>query len=915
MKTLVLTSVLFFCTLYISAQSFFTIKGKVIDGFSSVEIVDATITVKDTSIFGITNFNGEFQLEQVPVGNYILEITHNNYESQNIPISTIETNEYDLGTILLQPSIGAFQQSSFLILSEDDLADDEQSSDNIAGLFQSSKDAYLRTAAFNFSQAYFRVRGYDSSLGTISINGIEMNKMLDGRPQWSNWGGLNDAFRNQESSNGIAANDYSFGTILGSTNFNTRASDYQKGNKISYAFSNKSYNGRIMANYASGLIKNDWAFVISASRRYAQEGYSEGTSYNAWSAFLAVEKKLNEYNSLNLTAFTTPNRRGKSSPNTQEVFDLKGQTYNSYWGEQAGENRNSRIKDSKEPTFMLTHFYEKGNSSLKTTAAFQIGETGNSRLGYFNAPNPDPTYWKNLPSNFLRYPENPDYANAYLAEQNLLKNGQINWTELYDINQNTSNAFYYLYEDRNDDTQFSVNSLLNTSINKNINLNAGINFTHLTSTNYSNMLDLFGSNGFIDIDQYAENEAQQNDLNFPNRVVQENDTFQYNYIINGVSAGAFTQLQATYKKVDYFAAIQFKNTTYQREGLYQNGTYPTNSFGKSEKLSFGNFSGKGGFTYKFNGRNLLNMNGAYSSQAPTIKNSFANIRVNNAITPTISNEKIMTGDASYIYRSPKIQSRLTGYFTQFKNATETSFFFAEGLFGDQADFINETLTDVEKQHMGVELSFEYQVIPTFKLFTAGSIGQFIYNNNPHIYVQAESISTENSDFGTAYLKNYKLSGSPQNALAVGFEYRDPTYWWFQANGSFLSNNYLDISPILRTNNFYLDTDGVPFIDDETGEQVTQQQVKDLLKQEKFDSIFLLDIVGGKSWKRNDTFLGIFAGINNVLGELYKTSGFEQARKASYPAFKQDQQLDNPIFSPKYWYGTKTTYYFNFYIRF
>ena len=114
MKTLVLTSVLFFCTLYISAQSFFTIKGKVIDGFSSVEIVDATITVKDTSIFGITNFNGEFQLEQVPVGNYILEITHNNYESQNIPISTIETNEYDLGTILLQPSIGAFQQSNYL---------------------------------------------------------------------------------------------------------------------------------------------------------------------------------------------------------------------------------------------------------------------------------------------------------------------------------------------------------------------------------------------------------------------------------------------------------------------------------------------------------------------------------------------------------------------------------------------------------------------------------------------------------------------------------------------------------------------------------------------------------------------------------------------------------------------------------
>ena len=127
-----------------------------------------------------------------------------------------------------------FKNLVLILLSDDDLLDDgERSSDNIAGLFQASKDAFLKAAAFNFSQAWFKVRGYDSSYGVISINGIEMNKLYDGRPQWGNWGGLNDVFRNQEFSNGLAASDNSFGNVLGTTNFTTRVSDYQAGGKVS----------------------------------------------------------------------------------------------------------------------------------------------------------------------------------------------------------------------------------------------------------------------------------------------------------------------------------------------------------------------------------------------------------------------------------------------------------------------------------------------------------------------------------------------------------------------------------------------------------------------------------------------------------------------------------------------------------
>jgi len=843
-RIVIITIVWLCCTVNLISQTVTSIKGTVVEATSEKSLEGVTIKVKDTFIIVKTNFNGEFNIENVPIGSQIIQISFQGLSSLNIPINTIENEVYNLGTIYLYQSIAELQEPSIISLSDDDLiADDDRSSDYIAGLFQASKDNYLKAAAFNFGQAWFKVRGYDSSYGTISINDVEMNKLYDGRPQWSDWGGLNDAFRNQNFTNGLAPSEITFGGILGTTNFSTRASDYQKVSKVSLSATNKSYTGRAMATYATGLNKNNWAFVVSGSRRIANEGYLDGASYNAWAAFLAVEKKLNNNHSLNLTAFVTPNRRGKSSPNTQEVYDLKGYKYNAYWGFQEGDKRNSRMKEIIEPVAMLSHFYTKENTSLKTTLAYQFGHIGNSRLGYFNAPNPDPTYWKYLPSSYLRFEDNLDYANAYLAAQEILQNGQLNWNKLYQTNVNNGNSLYYLYEDRVDDSQITFNSTLNTTFSENMNLNAGVSFQNLTSENYGNMLDLLGGNGFVDLDQYAEGEAQQNDLNNPNRVVGVNDKFQYNYTINASIVGAFAQLQFTKRKLDYFVGLNFKNTSYQRNGLFQNGTFSTNSFGKGEKQSFSDFSAKGGFTYKFTGRHLLTFNGAFISHAPTIRTAFSNSRVNNNITPDIKSEKIITGDVSYIFRSPKIQSRITAYYTKFSDAVETSFFFAEGLLGDQADFVNEISTGVEKKNIGSELSIEYQITPTIKLLGAGGFGQFTYNNNPKLYLQSESFTDEDSNFGTAYLKDYHISGTPQRAYSLGFEYRDPNFWWFQASANFLSNNYLDISPLLRTDNFYTDSDGVPFVDDETGVEVTQEQVNSLLTQEKFDDAFLVNLVG------------------------------------------------------------------------
>jgi len=158
----------------------------------------------------------------------------------------------DLGTILLEEDMTTELQLSLVTLTESDLGDDNSGSENTSGLLQASRDVFQQVAAFNWGQARFRVRGLDNEYGNTFINGISMNKIYDGRPQYSNWGGLNDATRNQEFTTGTRPSDYTFGGILGTQAINMRASSVRAGTRLSVSGANTNYNWRTMATYGSG---------------------------------------------------------------------------------------------------------------------------------------------------------------------------------------------------------------------------------------------------------------------------------------------------------------------------------------------------------------------------------------------------------------------------------------------------------------------------------------------------------------------------------------------------------------------------------------------------------------------------------------------------------------------------------------
>ena len=504
-----------------------SVKGIVVDALTKEPLQGVEVGIEGKLLKVITTPNGEFSFNEVVSGSYVIQVYSTGYVTKTLKVVVSDTL-VNLGTILLEKDITQDFSDNLITLTENDLDDDESGADVTSGLLQATRDIFLNRAAFDFGQAFFRVRGYDSQEAKVLINGIPMNKMFNGRPQWSNWGGLNDVTRNQHLSTGLDASDYTFGGVFGSTNITTRPSENRPGFRLSSSTSNRTYSGRLMATYNSGMQQNGIAYAVSASRRWAEEGYIDGTLYNAYSLFGAFEYKINDNHSISATGIFTPNRRGRSSSITEEVFKLKGRKYNPFWGMQEGDLRNSRMREIAEPIVMLTHYFQKDNKSLQTTVAYQFGKIGNTRLLNSNARNLDPTYYRNMPSYYLNLEVGPDYENSELARLNFLADPQLNWETIYKANMRhgtDGRSAYIISEDRTDDKTLSINMNYREQINQNVRWNSGLTFSNLKSQNFAEVTDLLGGMFFLDYDYFTNT---SNDLG-STLIKSVGDKHSYNY--------------------------------------------------------------------------------------------------------------------------------------------------------------------------------------------------------------------------------------------------------------------------------------------------------------------------------------------------------------------------------------------------
>jgi len=820
---------------------------------------------------------------------------------------------------------------TILDLSETDLNDDSGEVANISGLFSASDDVYLNTIGFEFQGVFYNARGLPSDQVTFLLNGVHQNRLFDGRPAWSNWGGVAGIYRTQEMSVPLGASEKTIGNALGVTSLTTRASKYRQGTRLSYARSDRSYQNKIAINHAGTLPKN-WHYVISMSKRWGNQGYREGTFYDANSLMLSVEKKVNKHHSLAASFLYTPNRRGAAGFYTKEVFDLKETSYNGNWGYQNGKKRNARVRKVAEPLFLLTHTYEKTDKlRWENTVLLQKGFNSYSRIDYNGGINPDPSYYQRLPSYWLSK-NRVDYENVYRYEQYFIKNGQLNWEALYSANAELSAvnkpSAYVLYDDKREEQRIQFNCNITKKINEFWQLNACIDGRSTISKNYAEVIDVLGGDGYLDVASFT---LAQTDLNHPNRIVQEGDKFKYNYRINSSHVSGFFQSQWKGRKIELAQSVGVSYTLHQRDGGYKYENY-ANSEGKSKKVNLLALQGKVNALYKFSGRNLLELKSAYIQRPPYLKQVFPNARVNNNVLKNIDAENLFSNSLSYIRRGLNFNIKLTGYYNLQSNVTETGFYFAEG-FGTDADdvesnlgelqtenslFVQEVMNSINKKYAGLELGTTYNLNSSFKFIGVLGIGNYLYANNPNLFIYTEDDITARNlgfingekDVGVVAIKNKKLATGPQQAFSLKLAYIDPDYWRLNISVNHFRNNYVDITPIKYTTNFTYEINGDPI------ENIDLSLLSLFRAQEQLKNFTLVNLSGGKSWRiKKSRYLSLFWTVQNILGINYQTGGFASSRTANYNEQLQEHNREQPLFGNRYFVGNGRTFFTGIYYSF
>jgi len=807
-----------------------------------------------------------------------------------------------------------------IVISQDDADGDSQSHD-VSSLLQGSRDIFVSTAGFTFSSARFRMRGYDSENFLTTLNGIPMNDPETGRVFYGTWGGLNNVTRFTDGHNTLGVSQYGFGGLGGTTNIDMRASRFGPNIQTTYSLANRSYTHRAMFTYSSGLIDGKWALVLSGSRRYAGEGYVKGTFYDAWSYFISAERILNPKHSIGFVGFGAPSISGRPGVSVQETYDLVGDNfYNPNWGLQNGKVRNSRVNNFHTPTVILTHYWKPGiNTEVNTSAAYLHGMGGSTALNWYHsqvnygdlmesfyAGDPRPDYYRRLPSFFMNDPS----RQAVLADRwiNDPSISQLNWDWFYNANSNNlfavnnangtnqaliGNRAKYIVEDRrNDRRQFILSNHFTHRINPRHRLAGGFSASLAKFHQFKTIADLLGGDFWLDIDQFAERDFEdpnqsQNDLRVFNRTVVEGDRFGYDFTGNVNKFDAFLQSEWILPRWDFYIGALVSQTTFWRTGHMQNGRFPDNSLGDGEKHKFTNFGAKGGVTWKITGRHYITTNGMVKTRAPFFRDAYISSRVRDEVIVGLQNETMFAGDLSYIIRSPNIKSRITAYYSEFRDQTWSRSFYHE----DFRAFVNYTMTGVNTQHIGVELGTEINLSSTLSGNLTFGTGEHIYNSRPKVTIVRDNDREIMADGETVFLQNYKIGGMAHTAGSVGLRYNHPRFWFIGANANYFADIYVDINPDRRTQKAVENL------------VVSDPQWNQILGQERLPSGFTVDIFAGYSYRTSrGHFINFNISIDNILDvKDFKMGGFENLRFDSH----------NPErFANRYFYMFGRTFFLN-----
>ena len=782
-RKLLLTIATVLCATSLFAQGEWGgVKGTVVNRAGRAPIAGASLILSQSGekvASATSDADGKFLIEGLSNGMYDMVVKAPGFLDANVNV-TVEGYVKDLIFVgmIMEQVVTEVDDSNF---AEFDM-DDSGFEDSPSILF-GSNDPYTNIASFGFSNIRFKNRGYTSESQEVYLSGIPMNDALTGYSPFSLWSGLNEATRSKETTVGNEVSAYGFGGYNGVTNINGMPSAVRPGWRFSALTNSALYRLRLMATYASGELDNGWSYAFNVSARVGGNDWVQGVYYRNFAYYAGVEKKFGDVHKIGLVTFAAPGQRGAQNASTQEVYDLMGDNmYNSNWGYQNGKVRNARVRKTFEPVTILKYTVTPSDDfEASLTALWRTGKNGYTAMDWYDAPDPRPDYYRNLPSYY--WMDDPDYGRQhaekaawaqYAWEENIPEYTHLNWDRLYNVNWNNYDADglrrskYIVEERRVDQNDLNVGANLKWAVSKAFTLTGGLNYRWNRTEYYKILDDLLGGDYYINIDSFAERDYAsnptmiQNDLDYylahgAAQTLHQGDKYGYDYYANVRKAGGWLNGDFDFGGFKANLALQAGYESFWREGLVRKGLFPglnedgteftvdgkvlttyetvngelvpITSKGKSEVAEFLTYSGKLGLQYHFAGGHRIYAHAGYFNEAPTFSQSFISPRTRNSLVPNLETMKTVSADLNYQYSNNGYNLRVTGYYTKIMDQTDMMSFYDDS----QNSFTNFAMSGIDQRHMGVELGFKVP-LPVQGLSVEGALswGEYIYTSTPRM---------------------------------------------------------------------------------------------------------------------------------------------------------------------------------------
>ena len=769
------------------------------------------------------------------------------------------------------------KDESAFTFTESQLGEDDDMSQNVT-IVNSNSNIYANEVGYLWSPVRFRYRAFNQKYNDVYINGALMNDAESGQFRYSQVGGLNNQTRSGEYSLPFEANNFSMPSMGGANNYNFRPSAMPIGNKAALSVANRNYTLRGMYSYSSGLNDKGWAVAAALTYRWADRGYVEGTFYNSLSYFLGIEKVTGNH-SISFVTWGNPTERASQGASTDEMYWIANDRYyNPYWGYQNGKKRNSRVINDFAPTALLTWDW-KINDDMKLTTSLtgKYSMYKSTKLNYNNSDNPQPDYWKVLPSSYFNVWNEDDnsyrtesawdaWNNAYNWLSLSKVNRQIDFDRLYAANvsasQQGADAMYYIQAKHNNQLDFKLSSTLDMKLDDRQKLVMGMNLGTTKGMHYQTMDDMLGATQFHNINYYAlgkydiNSEQVQYDLNNPNAKVGDGDRFGYDYNILVDRADFWTTYSATLSRMHAFVSARVGGTQMQRDGKMRNGLAKDNSYGKSGTARFLDGGGKIGLSFNLGMGNIIQLGAGYELRTPTAYTAFASPEINNDFVANLKNEKVLSAELGYSLNTSWVRANVNAYYSRIKDATEWQCFY----FDNANSFSYVSLTGVEKEYYGVEYGLKFKITSAFSIQAVGTVSEAKYASDANVRYMLSTSGDYGNDI--CHLKGVREASTPLLAQSLTLSYSNKG-WFIDLTGNYYDHIYLSPSVYYRYDEICEhDNDGNAIVPD----------------QLEGNGGFMLDASIGKLIRLKKGQLSINLTLTNILNNRdICTGGYEQSR--------------------------------------